>query len=44
MNAITMKKIKVLLVDDDTILGNEVCGELNERGFETIYLSAVYGV
>lgn len=44
MNAITMQKIKVLLVDDDTILGNEVCGELNERGFETIYLSAVYGV
>ena len=44
MSKIATQKIKVLLVDDDTILGNEVCGELNERGFETIYLSAVYGV
>ncbi len=44
MNAIATQKIKVLLVDDDTILGNGIIAELNERGFETTYLSAVYGV
>ncbi|MDD4799480.1 MAG: response regulator transcription factor [Proteiniphilum sp.] len=37
-------KIKVLLVDDDTLLGNTVADELNKRGYETVYLSAVYGV
>lgn len=41
MNA---KKIKVLLVDDDTLLGNTVADELNKRGYETVYLSAVFGV
>jgi len=44
MNAIVTQKIKVLLVDDDTILGNSVAEELNERGYETTYLSATYGV
>lgn len=44
MTKTARQKIKVLLVDDDTILGNEVCAELNERGYETIYLSAVYGI
>lgn len=37
-------KVKVLLVDDDTLLGNTVAMELNKRGYETTYLSAVYGV
>lgn len=38
------EKIKVLLVDDDTLLGNSVAEELNKRGYETTYLSATYGV
>ena len=38
------KKIKVLLVDDDTLLGNSVADELNKRGYETSYLSATYGI
>ncbi len=38
------QKVKVLLVDDDTLLGNAVASELNKRGYETVYLSAVYGV
>ena len=38
------QKVKVLLVDDDTLLGNAVASDLNKRGYETVYLSAVYGV
>lgn len=38
------KKIKVLLVDDDVVLGSSVVGELNKRGYEATYLSATYGV
>lgn len=34
----------MLLVDDDTLLGNSVAEELNKRGYETTYLSATYGV
>lgn len=37
-------KIKVLLVDDDVLLGNGVVQELNKRGYEATYLSATYGV
>ncbi|MBP1637379.1 MAG: chemotaxis protein CheY [Bacteroidetes bacterium] len=37
-------KVKVLLVDDDTLLGNGVVEELNNRGYETTYMSATYGV
>lgn len=37
-------KIKVLLVDDDVLLGNSVAVELNKRGYDTTYLSAAYGV
>lgn len=37
-------KIKVLLVDDDVLLGNSVVEELNKRGYEATYLSATYGV
>lgn len=38
------QKIKVLLVDDDTLLGNEIVRELNKKGCEVTYLNAVYGV
>ena len=37
-------KIKVLLVDDDVLLGNGVVEELNKRNYEATYLSATYGV
>ncbi len=37
-------KIKVLLVDDDVLLGNSVMQELNKRNYEATYLSATYGV
>lgn len=37
-------KIKVLLVDDDVLLGSTVVDELNKRGYDTTYLSATYGV
>ena len=37
-------KIKVLLVDDDTILGKGFVEELNERGYTATYLSSVQGV
>lgn len=38
------QKIKILLVDDDIIFGNSITEELNERGYETTYLNATYGV
>ena len=38
------EKIKVLLVDDDTILGKGFVEELNERGYKASYLSSVQGV
>lgn len=44
MDAMVTQKTKVLLVDDDSILGNSITEELNERGYETTYLSATYGV
>ncbi|WP_313381652.1 response regulator transcription factor [Proteiniphilum saccharofermentans] len=37
-------KIKVLLVDDDVLLGSTVVAELIKRGYEATYLSATYGV
>jgi DNA-binding response OmpR family regulator len=37
-------KIKVLIVDDDTLLGNSVMEELNKRGYDAMYLSSVYGI
>ncbi len=37
-------KIKVLLVDDDVLLGDSVVAELNKRGYDATYLSATYGV
>lgn len=37
-------KIKVLLVDDDTILGKGFVEELNEREYTATYLSSVQGV
>lgn len=38
------RKIKVLLVDDDVLLGSAVVDELNKRGYDATYLSATYGV
>lgn len=38
------RKIKVLLVDDDVLLGSTVVDELNQRGYDATYLSATYGV
>ena len=38
------ENIKVLLVDDDTILGKGIVEELNERGYTASYLSSVQGV
>ncbi|SFL07752.1 two-component system, OmpR family, KDP operon response regulator KdpE/two-component system, OmpR family, response regulator RpaB [Porphyromonadaceae bacterium KH3CP3RA] len=37
-------KIKVLLVDDDILLGNAIARELNERGYDITFLNSVYGV
>lgn len=37
-------KIKVLLVDDDVLLGNAITRELDERGYEITFLNSVYGV
>ncbi|MDD2594282.1 MAG: response regulator transcription factor [Bacteroidales bacterium] len=37
-------KIKVLLVDDDVLLGNSIVEELNKRGYEATYMSTIYGV
>lgn len=36
--------IKVLLVDDDVLLGSSIVDELNKRGYDATYLSAGYGV
>jgi DNA-binding response OmpR family regulator len=36
--------IKVLLVDDDVLLGSSIVDELNKRGYDATYLSAAYGV
>lgn len=43
---INMKKhkTKVLLVDDDILLGNSITRELNERGYEITFLNSAYGV
>ncbi|WP_294081556.1 response regulator transcription factor [Proteiniphilum sp. UBA5384] len=38
------QKTKVLLVDDDTLLGNEIVRELNKKGCDVTYLNTVYGV
>lgn len=38
------QKIKVLLVDDDVMLGNGITGELNERGYDVTFLNSTYGV
>lgn len=38
------RKIKVLLVDDDVLLGSTVVEELNKRGYDATYQSTVYGV
>lgn len=38
------KPIKVLLVDDDVLLGNTIVQELNERGYKASFLNSVYGV
>ena len=38
------EKIKILLVDDDTILGKGFVEELNQRGYKASYLSSVQGV
>ncbi len=38
------RKINVLLVDDDILLGNEIASKLNKKGCEVTYLNAVYGV
>lgn len=38
------QKIKVLLVDDDVLLGNAITNELNEKGYEVTFLNSIYGV
>ncbi|MDO5664712.1 MAG: response regulator transcription factor [Bacteroidia bacterium] len=40
----SLSKIKVLLVDDEVLLGNTVVEALNKRGYDATYLTAVYGV
>ena len=37
-------RIKVLLVDDDVLLGNAISRELNERGYDITFLNSIYGV
>lgn len=37
-------KIKILLLDDDVLLGTALVRELNERGYEASYLSSVHGI
>ncbi|MGI6478189.1 MAG: response regulator transcription factor [Salinivirgaceae bacterium] len=37
-------KIKVLLVDDDVMLGSGFVEALNERGYDATYLTAAYGI
>lgn len=36
--------IKVLLLDDDVILGNAIAKELIERGYEVMFFNSIYGV
>ena len=38
------EKIKVLLVDDDTILGKGFVDELNQREYEAYFMSSVHGL
>ena len=38
------QKIKVVLVDDDIILGNAITNELNERAYEVTFLNSIYGL
>lgn len=37
-------KIKVLLVDDDVLLGSALVKQLNERDYNAFYLSSVHGI
>lgn len=39
-----MDKLKVLLIDDDTLFGNIVTSFLTEKGFEVLYLNSLMAV
>lgn len=39
-----MDKIKVLLIDDDTLFGNMVTFFLIEKGFDVLYLNSLIAV
>lgn len=44
MNRGDNEKIKVLLVDDDELLGGRFVDELNQRGYEAYFMNSVHGL